>query len=291
MPAGSLLGSDEPVSRPSPEPWPDMMATPLLDALTAPARGLAALYGLGQGVKENVKETIDQPMLAADKAVRNYLPKGTDPGSLQDAMLNVWGISPMAMGTLVGPSAEGWASLERKFSNLRDRNVRAEVSDDALRLTNPGFDYYNRTLGDMVKHEKLFKQYPWLKDIQVDAIYAPEKSTGGWWSRDQNKITVFYRDAEGLKDTLTHEIQHAVQDAEGWPRGTHSATAGYRYFQGEIEARDAAARRRLTDEQRMGIQPYQSQGIPQNQWIGIDNEEGAFLPESYRPRQGAKRGK
>lgn len=58
---------------------------------------------------------------------------------------------------------------------------------------------------------------------------------------------------------LLHEVQHAIQDIEGFARGTNKSEAGgYKNYQktlGEVEARDAEARKNLTPEERKNTPP------------------------------------
>ncbi len=72
----------------------------------------------------------------------------------------------------------------------------------------------------------------------------------------------YYRRPGVRGDTLVHEIQHAIQAQEGFAGGSSPAYWGgenaremYRNTAGEIEARDAAVRRRLTAEERRTTPP------------------------------------
>ena len=49
----------------------------------------------------------------------------------------------------------------------------------------------------------------------------------------------------------------------------------YKRLMGEIEARDAADRIGLTMQQRRDIMPYKLQGIPEDEWIVIDSQNGS----------------
>lgn len=57
-------------------------------------------------------------------------------------------------------------------------------------------------------------------------------------------------------DTFVHEIQHQIQDIEGFARGGNSSlNPNYRNLAGEVEARLAGARAKLTPEQRQIYNP------------------------------------
>lgn len=146
----------------------------------------------------------------------------------------------------------------------------AEFSELATRYS----DYYRRPgvrgdgslpstrLSDYVQHDELFEQYPQLRDATL--IFA-ELDGGelGSYKRETNTVTLDTSlRGEARSDTLVHEIQHAIQAQEGFAGGSSPAYWGgenaremYRNTAGEIEARDAAARRRLTAEERRTTPP------------------------------------
>ena len=60
---------------------------------------------------------------------------------------------------------------------------------------------------------------------------------------------------KAAKAVLLHELQHAVQNREGFASGTNTRDANYDRNAGEIEARDVANRAELTTEQRKNTRP------------------------------------
>lgn len=69
--------------------------------------------------------------------------------------------------------------------------------------------------------------------------------------------------SEVEKSTLLHEIQHAIQNIEGFTRGAKAGKSGFgmmKYFNshGEVEARDTSDRRDFTDQQRKETAPATS---------------------------------
>ena len=159
------------------------------------------------------------------------------------------------------------------------------------------------TLGDILQHEDLFRAYPALRDVRVrfEEMGMREK---GSFDPDKGEITLNSKLRYAPEETIVHEVQHAIQAAEGFSRGSSpeywegnsakdTRTAAVERIQdeieqlremleydeedapfiesdieqlqeilsdlsyflyentaGEIEARDAAARRNLTAEQR-----------------------------------------
>lgn len=79
-------------------------------------------------------------------------------------------------------------------------------------------------LGDIIEHSKLFDAYPHLKDINVAGL--PEgmpKGTRGGFTNWSNTLHLGdnFTDLNDLKSTVLHEIQHAIQEYEGFPRGAN----------------------------------------------------------------------
>lgn len=82
-----------------------------------------------------------------------------------------------------------------------------------------------KTLGDVIKGE-LIKAYPKLRDIKVvfGVNIDMDGSTKGMWSKDENTIYMLSPEND-LKpnseaySTLLHEIQHAIQNIEGFAKG------------------------------------------------------------------------
>ena len=126
-------------------------------------------------------------------------------------------------------------------------------------------------LTDFVKHDELYKAYPRLRGVSLvfDDLPLAEK---GYFDPKSNTVVLSDKLFGKDSDTLIHEIQHIIQKYEGFARGASPQywnnrmeqgyskrwTSGeemmpselYRNTAGEIEARDAAARRQMTPEQR-----------------------------------------
>lgn len=121
-------------------------------------------------------------------------------------------------------------------------------------------------LGDMVKHPALFEAYPELADVGV--YFHESDSNVASYHPGFKEISLPKRlrmNAKRFKTTLLHEIQHAVQDVEGFASGSNidmfngteefSAREQYENTAGEIEARDTANRAEMTAEQRKNTRP------------------------------------
>lgn len=75
-------------------------------------------------------------------------------------------------------------------------------------------------LSDVIDAPELFKAYPQLKDvlIETDAIMNDMPSNGEYNSKT-NTITIHADELKYMNGILNHEIQHAIQDIEGFAKG------------------------------------------------------------------------
>lgn len=219
-------------------------------------------------------------------------------------------------GMYVGPSAKGWAGLRGKFSGLADKAERAEISDVGARIKidplllekygKRGEKFVKADLGDILEHPELYKQYPEYRNIQTQ-LNLQGVPTGGSYVKgdivlEGSPLAILDKSA---KQTLLHEIQHAIQEKEGWAKGgspeefakskdiaklkqehfwalkdnntvkakqiwgelQDTLHRNYRNLAGEIEGRDTSARADLTAEQRASTLPYTSEDIPLSEVI------------------------
>lgn len=77
-------------------------------------------------------------------------------------------------------------------------------------------------LDEIVRHDKLFEAYPALRDVKV-RFEANTGNAEGAYHDGFNEIVLRARlklEPEKLKDTLIHEIQHAIQSTEGFSGGS-----------------------------------------------------------------------
>lgn len=131
-------------------------------------------------------------------------------------------------------------------------------------------------LTDFLKHDELFEAYPRLKGVTLEFDELPS-GTNGFFSKRSNTIVLSDKLFGKSADTLIHEIQHIIQNYEGFAKGSNPRywnermengyskrwSTGfemmpgelYHNTAGEIEARDAASRRTLTAEERKNKAP------------------------------------
>lgn len=111
-------------------------------------------------------------------------------------------------------------------------------------------------LSDFVKHDKLFKSYPQLKEVtlSIDSDMADREK--GFYDNGLKEIHINSKltGDEAVK-TILHEVQHAIQHIEKFATGANGSNENYNRVAGEIEARDSAHRSNFTEEQRKNIRP------------------------------------
>ena len=133
-----------------------------------------------------------------------------------------------------------------------DGKWRFEIDDSGLRVDAAGqlrgetVDLV-KTLADYLEHEALFRAYPDLAEIPVSFAEMDRNANGNYDPR-MDEITLnqeLRSDPEKLKDTLVHEVQHAIQEREHFTSGASKNYWNRRMEEG-FDARTAAEKREGT---------------------------------------------
>lgn len=144
---------------------------------------------------------------------------------LLNALINLFGPDE-AHALNLGPLAK---KFKPQFSSLMDKKPRMEVDDSwsgvrplswADKAMYPVDNEGGALLHEVFKHPELYRNYPELASARVR---FGEKGAGSSW--DGKTITLdgsfehsrYYNPK--LKETILHEIQHAIQEKEGFARG------------------------------------------------------------------------
>ena len=125
-------------------------------------------------------------------------------------------------------------------------------------------------LGDILNHDTLFTVYPELADYEVKII--DKLGANGAFNKSNKIINIdskIIKDSMLTEGTLIHEIQHAIQDIEGFEGGTTSKVSKMAYYNslGEIEASDVKQRfinEKYKNESQDNILPESSKENPQH---------------------------
>lgn len=208
--------------------------------------------------------------------------------------------------------ATGWTKEATGKWAFRIDDSKAKINPDAKPIddTPAGNEVYR--LGDFLEHSDLYKAYPELAEYNIELLKG-RNTTGVFgkfvpWSptfKNQNPSFQLWEHADP-KSTLLHEVQHAIQDIEGFARGSNprdiesqfpdefrkvvsaieksewgpgekdaierlAADQIYRRHAGEIYAREAGS-------QFQGL-PGTMEGIPRDQWIVRDGNGTSFSAE------------
>ena len=154
----------------------------------------------------------------------------------------------------------------------KDEAWKFEIGDSKARL-NPNFKSGEK-LGELLEHEELFKAYPELKDISVKKINDEGGEKLGYY--DPRKKEIALSDL-GDKSTLMHEVQHAIQEIEGFAKGSGEKGESYRLSHGEAEARNVQNRLNLGDKFRAKIvKDNNPVGDDYHAWIRGENDIKTF---------------
>ena len=120
-------------------------------------------------------------------------------------------------------------------------------------------------LDQFVKHDTLFEAYPELRGIELKFTELDGNEKGNYDYR-HNEIQISNKLSQNeIKETLIHEIQHAVQHIEEFTVGSNlgmfnnteerSAYEQYENTAGEIEARDVSKRLDYDADKRKNTRP------------------------------------
>ena len=134
----------------------------------------------------------------------------------------------------------------------------------------------NATLENIIDHDALFEAYPELRNVRV-RFENMDVGKEGYYSPSQNAVVLNTALMGAPEDVIVHEVQHAIQEQEGFASGSSPDywnrrmeqgyskrwSSGeemmprelYRNTAGEIEARDAEKRRGLSAAERRAKMP------------------------------------
>lgn len=149
-----------------------------------------------------------------------------------------------------------------------DGNVKYEFTDEDMALKDSYKFDDNKVypLEKILKHDILFEAYPQLRDYTVlsmdigdthrAAIFSPLKVI----LLNNQKL----KTREQVEYSLIHEIQHAIQNIEGFPGARTNINGKYAYYTslGEIESRNTSDRLRMLAEERRQYIPETAKENP-----------------------------
>lgn len=158
-------------------------------------------------------------------------------GDLQGARSRRWAMEDLeaAREDLFGNITEEQANMVRAYNRAEIAGDTAEQQRlyDELTSTEFGFMFetyvdalqranatrnnpWGGTLADYINHPELFANYPQLRDVRLEFRPMPGNTRGEF---DGDTVTLNETLLTEPEDVLVHEIQHAIQRAEGFARG------------------------------------------------------------------------
>ncbi|MCI7761875.1 MAG: hypothetical protein MSH56_07185 [Akkermansia muciniphila] len=150
--------------------------------------------------------------------------------------------------SVIGPNAATWEKYaDKAFAGRDDGKLRAEIDASQAQLkTAPGMPYLSRldllaedirylknprkegVLSDYLDYSELYDAYPRLKKMPVYVFKDRNRQEAGWYDSQNDSIAVNLSSLGPLwnqRSTLLHEIQHAIQEYEGFAEGGDSGFA------------------------------------------------------------------
>ncbi len=173
---------------------------------------------------------------------------------------------------------------------------RFEISDEDARLEVGGniasevleaaaIDRADVRVVDVLHHPRLFAAYPHLENIRVELMPAGERAAARLVRSIAGQKMQVRGDLkrQALASVMLHELQHAIQHAEGFATGgsrkalvsdmDKTGAETYRRLAGEVEARNTQSRQRMTDEQRRQVAPEDTADVAASDVIVTFNGE------------------
>ena len=102
----------------------------------------------------------------------------------------------------------------------RDGKWRFEVDDSTAQVAEEISNYM--TLGELLPGAEILRAYPEMKDISV-VFQSLDPGVNAQYNRQFDHIDVSYKlkgDPDGIRSAVLHEIQHAIQNREGFTKGS-----------------------------------------------------------------------
>ena len=194
-------------------------------------------------------------------------------------------------GHFTNPDVVRHRELEYKFLTEPENITDAEIAEmRSLSNALEGVKKRPSTLGEYLKHDKLFEAYPELKDIKL-SFDKLESGVSGKYKLNQNEIVLansIRDDTEKIKSTLIHEIQHAIQRIEGFAKGSSPkywetkgiGEAEYESFVENTKREKARILRELSVEERQDYLRYVETDKQIQEILGMSDTSATLQEDS-----------
>lgn len=187
-------------------------------------------------------------------------------------------------GFLGGKNATGFKDAEARgevFTDTPDGLPRFEVSDENMKIKNPN----GKTLGELIDHPELFKNYPQAATTKV--VHDPTIEGNGFYNEKTDTIYLnSTASPEKALNSILHETQHQIQGVEGFARGTTPEAAGsfakYKKTAGEAEA-DAVASRRTIPQSELYADGKSTLALPKDLTVKTSTDQANYITKGRTP--------
>ena len=150
-----------------------------------------------------------------------------------------------------------YAEMKRKIEDMEKREAEDQF-----------------TVRDFVKGTGLDKAYPDLMKIPVrfklqGSDFWLRTHTNGYFDGEKmviNRLT----EPERIRSHIAHELQHAIQDSEGFAKGADGNFGDFSEYirsAGEVESRNVQKRLEMTPEDRSATPPWETEDVPKDEQI------------------------
>jgi ribosomal protein S18 acetylase RimI-like enzyme len=123
-----------------------------------------------------------------------------------------------------GKTSEEVRAVTGWFPGKYDGKMRFEVPDDKVKSLTPPTERSRYRLAEVMDHKALFKVYPELKDLQVKTDPSMKTNEASFsfvtFGRDSYVTLRSVMDGVDRTSVLLHEIQHWIQNYEGFALGS-----------------------------------------------------------------------
>lgn len=165
-----------------------------------------------------------------------------------------------------------------------DKKWRFEISDHAASLNpkaakafeeaNIG-DAYKHNADRVMQHPELFEAYPDLWRANIDLTKGggyPYRPSGHYSVQESGRESIGVNaNTVGRANSMAlHELQHAIQQREGFAQGADFNAVGMKDYvrsAGEVEASNVQRRKFMTPSERAAVPPWETENVPRNDQI------------------------
>jgi hypothetical protein len=178
---------------------------------------------------------------------------------------------------------------QKQYENARKRYEQAKARATTPEELNDATDYWNKTKADaiynlsgkaqdFINHPELFAAYPDLAKYsfkqleQANKQFTAPENTYGFYSPGMQRITI-NSDLPYKRSTALHELQHAIQDIEGWQSGSSPEYITAKMAERDIAKKEAKEIQDRIDNMR-SIDPVLYEDL-------IRDEQIALSPKKY----------